>query len=109
MMGVFFMMVVVFMQENNMSVINEQIKWEDEVYLLVCEDWVEGGIYGLLNKQVWQLVNCICYLKIVVELLQDYWDYIFFMILDDLDGIFVGFVGMLEGKFFCVVVFDSEG
>lgn len=40
-----------------MSAINEQTKWEDEVYLLAREDRVEGGIYGPSNKQARQLAN----------------------------------------------------
>ncbi len=69
-----------------MSAINEQTKWEDEVYLLAREDRVEGGIYGPSNKQARQLANRTRYLKTAVESLQDYRDYTFFMTPDDPDG-----------------------
>ncbi len=61
--GALFTMAVAFTQENNMSAINEQTKWEDEVYLLAREDRVEGGIYGPSNKQARQLANRTRYLK----------------------------------------------
>lgn len=69
--GALFTMAVAFTQENNMSAINEQTKWEDEVYLLAREDRVEGGIYGPSNKQARQLANRTRYLKTAVESLQE--------------------------------------
>jgi hypothetical protein len=104
-----FTMAVAFTQENNMSAINEQTKWEDEVYLLAREDRVEGGIYGPSNKQARQLANRTRYLKTAVESLQDYRDYTFFMTPDDPDGTVAGLAGTPEGKLFRVVVPDSEG
>lgn len=92
-----------------MSAINEQTKWEDEVYLLAREDRVEGGIYGPSNKQARQLANRTRYLKTAVESLQDYRDYTFFMTADDPDGTVAGLAGTPEGKLFRVVVPDSEG
>ncbi len=92
-----------------MSAINEQTKWEDEVYLLAREDRVEGGIYGPSNKQARQLANRTRYLKTAVESLQDYRDYTFFMTPDDPDGTLAGLAGTPEGKLFRVVVPDSEG
>ncbi|MBG1257655.1 spore coat protein CotH, partial [Klebsiella pneumoniae] len=92
-----------------MSAINEQTKWEDEVYLLAREDRVEGGIYGPSNKQARQLANRTRYLKTAVESLQDYRDYTFFMTQDDPDGTLAGLAGTPEGKLFRVVVPDSEG
>ncbi|VFS65002.1 Uncharacterised protein [Raoultella planticola] len=73
-----------------MSAINEQTKWEDEVYLLAREDRVEGGIYGPSNKQARQLANRTRYLKTAVESLQDYRDYTFFMTAEDPDGTVAG-------------------
>ena len=55
-----------------MSAINEQTKWEDEVYLLAREDRVEAAFMVRQTNQARQLANRTRYLKTAVESLQDY-------------------------------------
>lgn len=89
--------------------IKELLCWEDEVYQIVCGDKVEGGVGGIVNMQVKMLVECIWYLKNVVEFILDYCEFIFYKIENDLEGKLVGIVEIYDGQLFCVVQgIDSE-
>ncbi|KMK28646.1 spore coat protein CotH [Pluralibacter gergoviae] len=90
-----------------MSSINEQARWEDEIYLLARGDRVEGGVFGPSNKQAKQLANRTQFLKSAVESVQDYREYTFFTSTGDPDGTKAGIAGTPEGKLFRVVIPDA--
>ena len=55
-----------------MAKLDEQIQWEDEIYLIEKQDKVLGGKAGVINIQAQQLANRTAFLKSAVDTLGDY-------------------------------------
>lgn len=85
-----------------MGTVNEQIKWEEEIYLLERKDPVEGGANGVSNRQAKSLANRTRYLKAQIDSFQDAKEFTFYKTQSDPDGTKAGLAGTAAGKLFRV-------